>query len=396
MKKRLFTTLIIIFSVTLSLNAQSQGRDLSIRDQRVERVGEQVVVSFRANVDKKVAKNGETVIYSPMITDGVNQWSLPSIVVRGRRAEKAMRRSEWISGAKVFKNDSYENKIIFTSNGSSFGYRAVVDWQNWMNGADLVMERMDMGCCNAIEYGDMVLLTSVLGAPSPRVVVPEQVVERVEQPQQQYNVPIRESVQSTGDRLTEVYSFVRSAGEFKGMIPGEMERDREQSLMVNFRQGKYDIDPYLSDNYRTLGAIIESVRTLQTSPDSRVSHIVIAGFASPEGSYDFNNQLAYNRATAVKRYISERTGLREDNIMIYNGGEDWYGLREMVERSDIYEKGQILYIIDNYPTWGYSYQLDRENELKRLNGGRTYQYLYKYIYPRLRNAAYIKVYYENK
>lgn len=388
MKKILFTTLIIIFSATLSLNAQSQRRELAIMNQKVEREGDQVVISFRANVGRKVAKSGETVIYSPAISDGTNRWSLPSIVVRGRRAKIANERNEWASGATAFPIDHDQNKIAFVSNGSSFDYKVAINWQSWMNNSDLIVERLDMGCCSTTEYNDRVLLSNVL--PPPIEVVPEPIPKLLIPPEYE------EKEMSTGDKLAQKYSFVRHAGEFGGMVPGEMERDRGNSKAIYFHQGKYNIDFYLADNYRTLNDILESLRTLQSSQDIRISHVVIAGFASPEGDLEFNNRLAYNRANAVMWYIYERIDLGEAQVMIYNGGEDWYGLREMVERSDLYEKHQILHIIDNYPIENSSYQPSRKRELQRLNGGKTYQHLYRYFYPQLRNAAYIKVYYEER
>ena len=129
---------------------------------------------------------------------------------------------------------------------------------------------------------------------------------------------------------------------------------------------------------------------LQESKTSRVVRVVIVGSASPEGTLAFNDRLAWNRAVALKDFLLRNTAFPADSMTLFNGSEDWRGLRKLVAASDLYEREEILRIIDNVPvTQG------RELELMKLSGGRPYLYMLEHMFPELRNAAFIKVYYEN-
>jgi hypothetical protein len=78
---------------------------------------------------------------------------------------------------------------------------------------------------------------------------------------------------------------------------------------------------------------------------------------------------------------------------LHIGGEDWEGLRELVASSQMADKGIVLQIIDNVPLAEGNH--GREARLKELNGGASYRYMYDHLFPELREAAYITVYFRN-
>ena len=82
--------------------------------------------------------------------------------------------------------------------------------------------------------------------------------------------------------------------------------------------------------------------------------------------------------------------LGAEQIELYNGKVNWGGLRKLVAQSSMPYRDQVLNIIDNTPDYR------RQAELMRLGGGAPYRYMLNNLFPELRNATYIKVYYENK
>ncbi len=208
--------------------------------------------------------------------------------------------------------------------------------------------------------------------------------------------PVPEPVQTTAELLAAGRPYIVPYSDFKGLEKGLLDEDRDKSGTVYYRFDRYDIDRTYRDNSRSLDDIVASVRTIQASSDSRVRMIVVAGFTSPEGRLALNNRLGSNRGASVKKYIMEQTGLPDEAIRVYNGSEDWQGLRMLVERSDMPSKERVLDIIVNMPIWDAATKHGREGELMRLDGGNPWRYMRKHFFPDLRNAAYIKVYYENK
>ncbi len=67
----------------------------------------------------------------------------------------------------------------------------------------------------------------------------------------------------------------------------------------------------------------------------------------------------------------------------------------LVEKSNLPNKQAIIDIIDNVPIWDAERNTGREQEIKKLDGSRTYSYMLRNFFPELRAAAYIKVYYDN-
>ena len=197
-----------------------------------------------------------------------------------------------------------------------------------------------------------------------------------------YNMPLNMGKGATTSKQSEIENFINET--------------REGSVSIYFLQGRSDIDRNMSNNNAKLVELISSVRTLAASNDSRISRIVIAGFASPEGSLSLNNKLAWDRAVAVKNFLLQNSNINTDVVHIYNGSVDWTGLRELVAQSGMHQKDQIINIINNVPVWDSYSNEGRHSALMRVGGGEPYRYMLREFFPKLRQAAYIKVYYENK
>ena len=169
-----------------------------------------------------------------------------------------------------------------------------------------------------------------------------------------------------------------------------IEATREGSISIFFAQGSRTIDRNFGANNTNLVELISAVRALAAAGDVEIRQIVIAGFASPEGSVALNNELSHYRAVAVKEFLAANSDTDPSKIRIYNGGVDWTGLRSLIAQSDIYRQERLIDIIDNTPVAG------RLARLMRESGGGPYRQIERDFFPQLRQAAYIKVYFDNK
>uniref|UniRef100_S0DE84 DUF3868 domain-containing protein n=1 Tax=termite gut metagenome TaxID=433724 RepID=S0DE84_9ZZZZ len=385
------TIILTITFAAFALAASAQTGKISVSGQRAVVDGDRVSVSFDASVAQRAVRSGHTLVYRPYLTDGRSRWTLPEIVVQSRRARIAQQRHAWISG----KQTTYDNPV-YARNGERLQYTASASWQPWMDGARLAAEAIDMGCCGSSNDGSVTLAENLTlgerrlrsGAGPVTGSGTETVIVLVDKPA---NEP-----KTTGDVLATTESYVLPVSEFDRNFPQVMfDDDREDALRVYFDVNSAVLDPFGHGNAGVMRRLLAAIRKLQTSPDSRVAQIVVAGFASPEGSFDLNDRLAYNRAAALKKYIGENSGVADERIHIYNGAEDWQGLRTMVEDSDMPNRDRVTDIIDLVPIHN-PHGESRERALMKLDGGRTYRYMLRNFFPELRKAAYIKVFYENK
>jgi outer membrane protein OmpA-like peptidoglycan-associated protein len=201
---------------------------------------------------------------------------------------------------------------------------------------------------------------------------------------------------SVADGLSAEHSFVGPFDRFDRRNPlGVRGNGSEDGAKIFFRVRSSFIEAGYMNNEATLNDLVSAIRRMLSSPDSRIARIVVGGFASPEGGSQINDRLARERATAVKNYIVENTGMWSDRIVVYNGSVDWLGLRQRIEASTMPERDILLDIIDNVPVWDNRRNVGRLGTIMRLNGGDTYRRLLREHFPYLRSGAFIKVYYEN-
>lgn len=375
MRMRKTVLLLLLTGLAFTARAQYAGEKLSIGDVEVTRTGDDALVTMRVAVSPRAVKSSCRMVVVPVITDGDYKVSLSPIVVEGRRARIAHERRQWASGT-----DARMGNANYVKNGTLVDYRASVPFQPWMESSRLVLESCTEGCCSATLPERELLAENILYVhrDPPVVYVPE--------PDPGF-VPV-----SVADTLSLTYSFVIPEAEWNADEP-IYDEDRENALIVYYRVNLSNIDPGFGNNASILADLVMAVNRIVEARDSDVKRVVVAGFASPEGPFDFNDRLAWERAVSVKEYIMKNTGLDDSIIVLYNGSEDWRGLRAMVEASDMYDRDRILEIIDTVPMGNG--RKTRLEEIRKLSGGASYRYMLENFFPRLRNGAFIRVYYEN-
>ena len=133
---------------------------------------------------------------------------------------------------------------------------------------------------------------------------------------------------------------------------------------------------------------------IHSNPDYHIEKIQVSGYASPEGRSDFNTWLGEHRATALIDYIIEHRphyGITRENFEIVNGEENWKGLCKVLEDFDMDRKDEVIAIINNPDLNGESKKI----RIKSMDDGHTWQKMLKEIYPHLRSARYLSVYYDS-
>lgn len=343
-------------------------------------MGNTAKVSFTAVVAADAAKRNQLLTFTPVITNEKVNQSLSPIVVEGEGSRIARKRKEWEG-----KQTSTLENVIYTENGQSVLVTVSIPLQDLALSSKLALESTE-GLLSSYDLADILIAENIITSPKPKA----EYIEIAD------TKPVWIPT-SVADSLSTAFSFVVPISEFDEVEPFKIyDNDRESSLVVYFRVAKYNIDESYMNNALVLTNLAAAVNMTMESNDSKVDKIVVAGFASPEGSIELNDRLAFERAVSVKKHLLRTTNAKDDQIMVFNGSVDWRGLRNMVAESDLAEKQQILSIIDNTPIWDAQRKVGRLGELMRLNSGKTYRYLLNNYFPYMRNGAFIKVYYENE
>ena len=119
----------------------------------------------------------------------------------------------------------------------------------------------------------------------------------------------------------------------------------------------------------------------------KLQNIEVSAYASPEGRYDFNAQLAEKRQNTSSAYVNsqlKKNKMKADVDTKFTA-EDWEGFQQLVSQSNIQDKDVILRVLSMY-----SDPAEREQQIRNMSV--VYDELAKGILPELRRARLIANY----
>ena len=345
--KKIFATAVLVLGMGMMAEAQTV-----ISNESMTHDGTDVTVSFDVDTDVRDLPSNRKEVIMPYIYNGKDTLWFDVMEVYGKGRYKRERQVNHINGDKDWELG--ENQML---KGDVYHYRAQVPLKRWMKSANLAIRRQLVGCACEKELEDERLRDGVALFEEPAL-PPRRIPEYV-------------------------------------LVDASRQWDFGQDeLEIIFKVSKIEIDSTVFDNEVTFGKILAAVDKIHSDPHYKIDKIEVAGYASPEGPPSFNRWLGENRAKALINYIiSHRPeyDLTMDDFIIRNGEENWTGLRRVVAASDMENKDKVLEIIDDG---------DIPNELKKskikwIDKGKTWKEMLDKIYPHLRCARYLAVYYDS-
>jgi len=344
-KSIILSAMMLVFSSVLS--AQTV-----ISSQSLTEDGERAVVSFEVETDVKSIPANRKEIIMPFIYNAKDTLWLETLEVYGKGRFKRERQENHLAGDKDWQLS--ENQVI---KGDVYHYISSVPLKRWMKSTNLGIKRQMVGCNCEEELADQTIAEGVALFEEPLL-------------------PAR--------RIPATFTLTDATREW------DFGKDE---LEIIFKVSKTEIDSTVFNNEVTFGKILSAIDKIFANPKYKVDKIEIAGYASPEGRRSFNNWLAENRAKALINYIIKNRpqyNLTEDNFHLRNGEENWPGLRRHVLASNIAERDQIVEIIDmDLP------DEEKKLKIKALDKGKVWMKMLDEVYPHLRSARYLSVFYDS-
>ena len=119
----------------------------------------------------------------------------------------------------------------------------------------------------------------------------------------------------------------------------------------------------------------------------KLNNIEVSAYASPEGSYDFNERLAEKRQNSGAEYVAQqlKKNKMKADVDTKFTAEDWEGFQQLVSESNIQDKDVILRVLSMYKD-----PAEREQQIRNMSV--VYDELAKGILPELRRARLIANY----
>ena len=345
--KKLFAAVMMMFGAVLLSDAQTV-----ISNESLTHDGTNVTVTFDIDTDVKDLPSNRKEVIMPYIYNGKDTIYMDVVEIYGKGRYKRERQVNAIEGDKDWELGDNQ-----TLKGEVYHYRAQVPLKRWMNPANLGIRRQLVGCACEKEWGE------------------ENITE---------GVPLFEEPALPARRIPEYVLVDASRAWDFG----------QDELEIIFKVSKIEIDSSVFNNEVIFGKILAAVDKIFSNPYYKIDKIEVAGYASPEGRPAFNKWLGENRAKALIDYIIEHRpqyNLTRDNFRIRNGEENWVGLRRVVAASDLEHKERVLQIIDDENIPGEL----KKDKIRWIDRAKTWKQMLKDIYPHLRCARYLAVYYDS-
>ena len=325
----------IVAIPTMAQTKEATG--ITVGKPRLMRNASLMTVSMDLNLSKLELKSNRAAVFVPLIVNGTNQMELPAVSVYGRLSWYQYVRS----GVKPMSGAD-EVSYRYSQRPSVEQYSRSVPYEEWMDGADLVLARHDFGCCNEPTNEQSEVLAAY-----------------------------------TEKKYTPTYHYISPVVETVKM------RASSGSAYIDFPVNRTELHPDFRNNRAELAKIVATIDSVRNDNDITVTSLTIKGVASPEGDYENNARLAEGRTEALKNYVDGLYHFGADFIVTDYEPEDWAGLRKYVAGSNLVHKHEILQIIDDQT-------LDIDIKDKRIQAryGDEYLFLLNEVYPTLRRSDY--------
>ena len=276
-------------------------------------------------------------VFAPVLVNGTDTLVLQPVGLYSRTRWYQYLRS----GEKPLGGEG-ETTIRWSERPATMAYTQTVPYADWMNGSQLYLRRSDYGCCRKLVDEQYAPLTGY-----------------------------REL------KYSPVFRYVRPSAD------ATKTRELSGRAFVDFVVNRTEINPTYRNNRVELRKITATIDSVRSDKDVTVRRITIKGFASPEGSYANNTRLAKGRTESLKQYVRKLYHFSDDFISTAYEPEDWEGLRDFVEKSNLANRTEILAVIDDA-----TLEPDVKDWRLKLRYPDDYAFLLREVYPGLRHSDY--------
>ena len=154
--------------------------------------------------------------------------------------------------------------------------------------------------------------------------------------------------------------------------------------LIDFAQGRSDIDTSLGDNASELLRIRKCIEDVASRKEFALDSLVITASCSPEGSYALNGRLSYERSESVRKHIEKFVPEEwKDSLKVAAMPENWEQLEKLVANDTVMSKERREYVL------GLISRNDRPDvKESRLASLPEYRYMREKLYPKLRSVRF--------
>lgn len=302
-------------------------------------------INLQLNLDSLRLKRNEARVFTPILTDGTNSCVLRSVTVNG-----TWRHLMYLRESDAKKQEAFVVKAGKQGAGL-ITYTDSCLYAPWMQGAKLWLAEDLCGC-----GGD---------------------------PMEQSRRPVEARIEVEEALFSDRGHCVADTNTPpKGKDSYKTAKVTLYLDFLSFPVNGTEILPDFGSNRKELHKLSTMLDSLLIQPQVCIERVSMTGYASPDGPYPKNDELAYKRTLALRDYLQSIRTYRELSFSTASVAEDWEGLKAALEASDIAYREEFLMILATnlLPD-------EKEERMKCLDGGKAYDILRRELLPPLRRTV---------
>lgn len=334
------TMMMVVLMLAGNAAAEQQGvagGQVRVENKQFRKVGDKVKVAMDIRLDDLKLKSNRGLMLVPMMVNGEDTLRMQAVEVLGRKRYIYWQRN----GATMTENPLVVER---RHNGEqqTVTYKTEVGYEDWMTNSSLVLAEDNCGCTQ-----------SLLG-----------------------NALTSDGGEALLGPWKCAYAYVEPDPE------PVKERHESGVARLNFHLDKYDIVPSLGNNRAELDSIRRTIDKVRDDADVKITSIELHGYASPDGNYYHNADLARNRIRALYLYLRDMYNLPDGLYRNNTTPEDWEGAIAQARKSDLIRKDEVLRIMES------EMHPDQKEAQLRLKTPADYRFLVDNVFPGLRRTEY--------
>lgn len=361
--RKQYILLVIAFLLSIGASAQPEvfSGKMHVTPLGLEQKGDSVYIKLDFDISGINIDSRKSISLIPVLVAPNNQFHFPEVTIKGRINYNVHRREMALMNKR--QKEAYEKNTPYAvlegfKSGSSkkLDYNFAIKYEPWMADAKLDIYEDLCGC-----------------GYLPRRMGVSQLVNLV-------------SIEKI--KVLEAYAVIPNLAYIKPEVEEIKRREIIKEAYLDFVVNQTQIRPDYMNNSTELKKITDLIQEIKSDPNINVKEISVAGYASPEGTMANNQRLSENRAKSLVEFLFPQFSYPRSIYSVTFGGENWIGLKQQVESSDMPYRQQVLEIIESVPAEiNYVTDTSRKKSLMNLKGGEPYRYMLREFFPSLRKAV---------
>lgn len=352
--ERFFLSLAVMLGMGMSpimaqdcKQARLAANQIRVTQANVSRLDGLMVMTMKLNLDSLQLPSNMRLVYTPMVVSADSTLFFPRVIVNGRRQQIMYERGvgkHADDGLAILSTDKVVRRI--NDKPQVVEYQAAMPVaQSLFTDYDLKIHEDLCGCGDLQDGNDIQILS--YQQPTPKA-------------------PVERAKTDLTDKEKALRIF-----------------HLDKRCYIDFPVDQTTLYVDYHRNAAQLDSIVRTINALKEDTALEVVSIKIHGFASPESPYQHNAYLAEHRAKAILAYVRRMVNLPDSVFSVSTTAEDWEGLRNFIQDSNLEHKSAILSIAQDESLKPD----DREAKIKRLYPI-EYRFMLNTWYPYLRHTDY--------